>query len=866
MNRLVSGCLVVLLIIAAFSAVNAQNLKATSRYLVDSSNTPVFISGDAAWSLMNQVSTSDAEYYFKNRKSYGFNFAIVDLIEHYYATNAPKNYYGVAPFSGETFSTPVEAYFAHADTVLSLARKYGINVFLYPVYLGYNCGSEGWCSEIEAASDSAMAVWGKYLGNRYKNCPNLVWVIGCDTDPTPVKSKLLVFVNALRGVDSVHVITAEDGRNTEAVDAWSGQSWLTLNSIYTGSSAAYTQCKTAYNVSPSLPFFLVEGYYENDNGMTEQKLRAQAYYTVLGGGCGHVFGNTPVWYFSYNQTDWKSSLDDTGSVCMSYLQALFNARHWYKLIPDYSNSAVTSGYGTWGSSSYVMAAYASDSTTMMAYLPSGSAITVNTLLLKDSVTAFWFNPATNVSTSLGRLSHSSSVSIASPGSGDWVFVADAASSTVSNAITGSFSATPTTTAAGGGTVSLRWTSTGATSASISPSIGTVNTNDSTTVTVTTTTTFTLTLSNSSTSSTYSVTVTVPVLPAATTITFPANGATGVSLSPTIKWDSVSAATSYRLQVATDTAFSSIVVDSTIQKTSFTPSLSYATKYFVRVRSVNSVGSSSYSSIVAFTTQAKPVAATSLIIYSDSLASNWSTVRSYGNTITLKSKDVTPYEGTYELKSVTKGWGCLQVSNGSWSAFTSMDPSSYDSVTFSARSNSGTVKIYVSLSGSSGASLKTPIVDTLTTKWRRFAIPMSKLSSAVFSTIIFSNQSSSSFTWYADDVRLILHQSTSSSELETAVSAEASPAPEEKGPQPLLSAYPNPFNPTTLISYSLLSSGKVTVKVYDIVGREIETLVSNVQESGTYQVSWNANRYSSGNYFVVMTTSDKTVVKKVLLIK
>lgn len=426
-SRLTTGLFCIVLTAACLPiSLNAQpvQLGSSSRYLVSSDGSPCFMSGDAAWSLFVQVSTSDAEVYLKNRQQLGFNVIIVSLIEHYYCTSPPKNYYGVAPFSGTTFSTPNEAYFAHVDTVMDLAEKYGITVLLAPLYLGYQCASEGWCSEVSAASDSALMIWGKYVGNRYKDRPNIVWVIGGDVDPTSVKSKVLVFVNALRAVDTVHVMTAHNARNSEAIDPWSGQAWLTLNNVYSGSSALYTQCKTAYNVSPSMPFFLVEGYYENEYSMTEQKLRAQAYYTVLGGGCGHVFGNNPVWFFSYSNADWKSALNDTGSVCMSYLQSLFNARHWYKLVPDYSNSAITSGFGTWGSSNYVMAAYASDSTTIIAYLPTSRTVTVNTGHLgADSIQCWWYNPTTGAYSSGGRFA-SGTYSLTPGSAGDWVLVVD----------------------------------------------------------------------------------------------------------------------------------------------------------------------------------------------------------------------------------------------------------------------------------------------------------------------------------------------------------------------------------------------------------------------------------------------------------
>ncbi|MBL7059941.1 MAG: T9SS type A sorting domain-containing protein, partial [Candidatus Marinimicrobia bacterium] len=80
------------------------------------------------------------------------------------------------------------------------------------------------------------------------------------------------------------------------------------------------------------------------------------------------------------------------------------------------------------------------------------------------------------------------------------------------------------------------------------------------------------------------------------------------------------------------------------------------------------------------------------------------------------------------------------------------------------------------------------------------------------------------------------------------------------------AYPNPFNPTTVISYQLSVSSTVTLCVYDITGRLVETLVDGITEPGTYTVKWDASGYSSGVYFVQMVAGKFVETQKVLLMK
>ncbi|MBN4081442.1 T9SS type A sorting domain-containing protein [Caldithrix abyssi] len=78
-------------------------------------------------------------------------------------------------------------------------------------------------------------------------------------------------------------------------------------------------------------------------------------------------------------------------------------------------------------------------------------------------------------------------------------------------------------------------------------------------------------------------------------------------------------------------------------------------------------------------------------------------------------------------------------------------------------------------------------------------------------------------------------------------------------------YPNPFNSSTQISYSIPSSHFVTLKIYDILGREIQTLVSEVQNAGTYSINLDINKLSSGIYFYKLQVGDTFVKTKKMLL-
>ncbi len=83
---------------------------------------------------------------------------------------------------------------------------------------------------------------------------------------------------------------------------------------------------------------------------------------------------------------------------------------------------------------------------------------------------------------------------------------------------------------------------------------------------------------------------------------------------------------------------------------------------------------------------------------------------------------------------------------------------------------------------------------------------------------------------------------------------------------LVQNYPNPFNPTTNIKYAVSESGLVSIMVYDLIGREVATLVNEVKSPGYYEVEFNAENFASGIYLYRMFVSDFVQVKKMSLLK
>jgi hypothetical protein len=84
---------------------------------------------------------------------------------------------------------------------------------------------------------------------------------------------------------------------------------------------------------------------------------------------------------------------------------------------------------------------------------------------------------------------------------------------------------------------------------------------------------------------------------------------------------------------------------------------------------------------------------------------------------------------------------------------------------------------------------------------------------------------------------------------------------------LMQNYPNPFNPSTTINYSVPKSELITIKIYDLLGREVETLVNEEKSAGNYSVQFSANNlYTSGVYFYRMQAGSFSQTKKLIMLK
>ena len=240
------------------------------------------------------------------------------LIEHRYSKKPPLNAAGDPPFTTPgDFSTPNEKYFAHADWVIRKAGEYGIQVLLTPIYLGYVGTDEGWIEELVKLEPEKCLAYGRYLGKRYKDFDNIIWVMGGDRNPKDVIEKVDLIALGIREFDKRHLFTAHGNSEPSTPEQFGSGGWLDINSSYS-CETVHERLFRDYNHQPVLPTFLIESCYEGEHNSSEVQIRRQAYWAVLCGGFGHVFGNNPLWHFEGPslypvEGTWQQAMDLPGS-------------------------------------------------------------------------------------------------------------------------------------------------------------------------------------------------------------------------------------------------------------------------------------------------------------------------------------------------------------------------------------------------------------------------------------------------------------------------------------------------------------------------------------------------------------------------
>ena len=266
-------------------------------------------------------------------------------------------------------------------------------VLVAPNYLGFDGGREGWWEALisEVNSREVCFRFGQYLGARFRNRPNLIWLAGGDFAPPPGSEGERRHWEILRGIRAAgaqQLCTGHWNREHQggiSTDQELFASTMQLNGVYQYADV-WKYVTRAFDVRPPRPVFLLESTYEHEHPTSNtQPFRKAWWWSMLSGSSGVVWSNLFLWMCewsrgtyraSYGDVDgavssWAAELESTGTRQMLQLHAFFESLPWERLVPagpvsgrrELVTSGQSSGHG------HIAAASTPDEEVVVAYVP-----------------------------------------------------------------------------------------------------------------------------------------------------------------------------------------------------------------------------------------------------------------------------------------------------------------------------------------------------------------------------------------------------------------------------------------------------------------------------------------------------------------
>ncbi len=362
------------------------------RYFIDRGGAPFFWLGDTAWPLFVEYTPEQAEAYLTNRASKGFTVVQAVLVWGKGSGSEAKtplsNTSGNNPWLNKDPATPNEAYFRDVDRLVTFAAQKGVVLAMLPTW-GFYVNDEPTITMKNART------YGRWLGARFKNAPNIIWVNGGDRVPTGFESVYRELAHGLRDGDAgAHLITYHPCGWRSSSQFFHNDDWLSFNMIETWTEWAkiYPAIVADGLLAPRKPVVLGEGAYENgpeypQGPITPHVVRREAWWTVMAGGF-HTYGQDQMWRMS---PGWDKTFDTPGANQVAMMKTIMMSLPWWELSPDQGLFAT----GTGSERAVNTAMRSRDGQRALIYLSSQTTV----LLHMDKIAAknarvTWINPVT----------------------------------------------------------------------------------------------------------------------------------------------------------------------------------------------------------------------------------------------------------------------------------------------------------------------------------------------------------------------------------------------------------------------------------------------------------------------------------------
>jgi hypothetical protein len=407
-----------------------------NRFLVKTSDgKPFFWLGDTAWELFHRLTREEVTDYLENRRLKGFTVIQAVAVAELDGLNTP-NPYGARPFDNNNPKTPNDTYFQHIDYVVNAAEEKGLFIGLLPTW-----GSHVNNGVINASNARA---YGQYLGNRYKNKTNIIWINGGDRNPAGKANVWREMATGLaQGDGGKFLITYHPSGGSSSSAFFHNDNWLDFNMLQSGHGsfdlAIYTAIDADYAKRPPKPTLDGEPRYEDHpvnwnphhGYFRDYDVRQAAYWALFAGAFGHTYGHHSIWQMwapgragvSSPDRYWYEALDRPGAADMFHVRNLMLSRPFLSRVPDQSIINGNPGSGA----AHLQATRGDDY--LFVYAPTGQKFTINLGKISGSnLKAWWYDPRNGTNAYIAELSNSGIHVFEPPGSpgrgNDWVLVLD----------------------------------------------------------------------------------------------------------------------------------------------------------------------------------------------------------------------------------------------------------------------------------------------------------------------------------------------------------------------------------------------------------------------------------------------------------
>ena len=336
-------------------------LTVKGQYLVHENGRPFFWLGNTSWLLPERLNRDEVEYFLTREAEEGYNVEQIQVLN----AIPTFNIYGAmgtptpAPSQGEGSGY---TYWDHLDYIVDFAASQG-------VYIAMDCI---WGSQIAKLTPEKAETYGRFLGERYKDRPNIIWMIGGDIMGDKGMESWDALARAIKAVDKVHLMTFHPRGRTTSAWWYNDREWLDFNMFQSGhrrygqrnGDGDYTirdnteednwryvamslgdpqeQIAGREARGPKKPVLDGEPSYEDiPQGLHDFSaprwqdcdVRRYAYWSVFAGSCGHTYGHNSIMQFmrpgllgSFGaEKPWWEAMKDPGYRQMKHLKRLMTA-------------------------------------------------------------------------------------------------------------------------------------------------------------------------------------------------------------------------------------------------------------------------------------------------------------------------------------------------------------------------------------------------------------------------------------------------------------------------------------------------------------------------------------------------------------